>query len=53
MLLLGPMGSGKRLQAALLAQKYGLVSGECPQLPRFQNLPLPLALPSAPAWWGW
>lgn len=43
------MGSGKRLQAALLAQKYGLVSGECPQLPRFQNLPLPLALPSAPA----
>lgn len=38
-LLLGPMGSGKRLQAALLAQKYGLVNGECPQLPRFQTRP--------------
>lgn len=48
-LLLGPKGSGKRLQAALLAQKYGLVSGECPQLPCFQNLPLPPALPSTPA----
>lgn len=38
-LLLGPMGSGKRLQAALLAQKYGLVNGECPQLPHFQTRP--------------
>nr|KAF6482991.1 adenylate kinase 8 [Rousettus aegyptiacus] len=31
-LLLGPMGSGKRLQAALLAQKYGLVNVSCGQL---------------------
>ncbi|XP_058441949.1 adenylate kinase 8-like isoform X2 [Marmota monax] len=31
-LLLGPMGSGKRLQAGLLAQKYGLVNVCCGQL---------------------
>nr|A0A4X1T4U3.2 RecName: Full=Adenylate kinase 8; Short=AK 8; AltName: Full=ATP-AMP transphosphorylase 8 [Sus scrofa] len=31
-LLLGPMGSGKSLQAALLAQKYGLVNVCCGQL---------------------
>ncbi|XP_015449803.1 adenylate kinase 8 isoform X2 [Pteropus alecto] len=31
-LLLGPKGSGKRLQAALLAQKYGLVSVCCGRL---------------------
>lgn len=30
--LLGPMGSGKSLQAALLAQKYGLVNLCCGQL---------------------
>ena len=29
-LLCGPVGSGKSLQAALLAQKYGLINGECP-----------------------
>ncbi|CAD7667874.1 unnamed protein product [Nyctereutes procyonoides] len=31
-LLFGPMGSGKSLQAALLAQKYGLVNVHCGQL---------------------
>nr|XP_021529777.1 adenylate kinase 8 isoform X2 [Aotus nancymaae] len=31
-LLLGPVGSGKSLQAALLAQKYGLVNVGCGQL---------------------
>uniref|UniRef100_A0ABI7ZVB6 Nucleoside-diphosphate kinase n=1 Tax=Felis catus TaxID=9685 RepID=A0ABI7ZVB6_FELCA len=31
-LLCGPVGSGKRLQAALLAQKYGLVNVHCGQL---------------------
>nr|XP_060464247.1 adenylate kinase 8 isoform X1 [Panthera onca] len=31
-LLFGPVGSGKRLQAALLAQKYGLVNVHCGQL---------------------
>ncbi|XP_027946378.1 adenylate kinase 8 isoform X1 [Eumetopias jubatus] len=31
-LLCGPMGSGKSLQAALLAQKYGLVNVHCGQL---------------------
>lgn len=33
-LLLGPPGSGKRLQAALLAQKYGLVNLRLPDLLR-------------------
>lgn len=28
-LLCGPAGSGKSLQAALLAQKYSLLNGEC------------------------
>ncbi|XP_034520636.1 adenylate kinase 8 isoform X4 [Ailuropoda melanoleuca] len=31
-LLCGPLGSGKSLQAALLAQKYGLVNVHCGQL---------------------
>lgn len=31
-LLCGPLGSGKRLQATLLAQKYGLVNISCGQL---------------------
>ncbi|VFV30912.1 adenylate kinase-like [Lynx pardinus] len=31
-LLCGPVGSGRRLQAALLAQKYGLVNVHCGQL---------------------
>lgn len=31
-LLCGPLGSGKKLQAALLAQKYGLVDISCGQL---------------------
>ncbi|KAG8509458.1 Adenylate kinase 8, partial [Galemys pyrenaicus] len=33
-LLCGPRGSGKSLQAALLAQKYGLVNSECPACPQ-------------------
>lgn len=36
------MGSGKSLQAALLAQKYGLVNGECPRPPCFCILPCSL-----------
>lgn len=40
-LLCGPMGSGKSLQAALLAQEYGLVHGEC------------LTAARPPGSWGW
>lgn len=44
-LLCGPLGSGKSLQAALLAQKYGLVNGECPSRALFPE-PSPAPLPS-------
>ena len=30
--LLGPTGSGKAVQAALLANKYNLINGQCPRL---------------------
>ena len=44
-LLCGPAGSGKSLQAALLAQKYSLLNGEC--------LPCPAPAPRPSGRQGW